>query len=543
MSSEFVHSSTTGPLQLTGVCAAAQRAKKDRCDVEVVFRIAEGPKVHTRSLVVSGVEGTSERLVRGEMTLEEGSILRESDMNTTRANLLRIGVFERVAVHPNEEQQEAAAKDVLVEVRERKAQSIEVGVGVSSEEGGRVFANYTHGNLFGTALRFQANGKVNYNPFVFLYPAGWQDSITNFYNQFTPLQHIQGFAAIGFAYPQFFGLPRGLGAGLDLSYNHQYSPAYAQNTFTAVLNQNYRGFRPTLFDRPRPITFLLKETIEHSVLKCNEALAETIDPMTGKPPVILGLCSKDAVGGVGGQPGAVTYGIAGPNVRIDLTDDPLNPHAGVLLEGGAEFGKGLEVSTPDFVRLEAKGSVFLPLPFRTGFATSLSLRRIIRASTPLCNSMTPQGLVTAPCELPINKHYFAGGGSTIRGYPEQALFPVDSPPPPVSAENPIVISNGGLILFVLKNEFRFPIAGALGGALFYDIGDLYNTWANIDLNPANMRQGAGVGIRFETPVGPLSLDFAVPLTTPKDQFGNPFPGEKCSFLPLNACPSFSVRSF
>jgi outer membrane protein insertion porin family len=523
-SPETVHTSSAGTPNLRVVCKRAEEANKTTCEIELVFRIAEGPEVRTRSLVVHGVQGTNESLVRGEMALEEGSVLRESDMTATRANLLRIGVFERVSVHPNDEQQEAAVKDVVVEVRERKPEFVEVGAGLSTEEGGRVFATYSHGNVFGTALRFVMNGKINYQPFLFLYPQLSQQQIEDFYSRFSALGRIQYQVSAGLAYPQIFGLPRGLGAGLDLANYHNYSPAFAQNTASAALNVNYKGFRPRILDHQRPLTLIFTTKLEYSLLDCNTALLS----LTPESSPLSNVCST----GSRVARGTSFYGIVGPSLRWDFTDDPLNPHAGVLFEGATYYGKAIATDSPDYVQAEGKVSVFLPVTFRAGFATSLRLSRVFRA---------PGGTG----DIPINHRYFGGGGSTIRGYPEQGLFPQDQPIQdlPATASAQQTISPGGLVLFVLKNELRFPIYGVFGGALFYDVGDLYTNWHNVELDLSKLRMGAGFGFRIETPVGPLTLDFARSINQRKGPDGQPLKEETCSYLPLGLCASLSVRSF
>ena len=60
------------------------------------------------------------------------------------------------------------------------------------------------------------------------------------------------------------------------------------------------------------------------------------------------------------------------------------------------------------------------------------------------------------------------------------------------------------------------------------------------------KEGAGFGIRLETPVGPLTLDFAraMPWAIKYNaDHVTPQPGETCSYLPLGLCASLSVRSY
>lgn len=497
--SEFVSTSTSGPLNLRRVCAAAEASGKANCDVELVFKIVEGPQVKTRNVVIRGVESTRESLVRGELAVREGEILRESDMLSTRANLLRIGVFERVAVHPIDEKNEGAEKDVVCEVRERKHESFELGAGASTAEGVRAFATYAHQNLLGTALRLQVNGKVNVQPFLILYEESVRQSAEDFYATFNAAQRIEREVAVGVAFPQIFGLPRGFGAGLDVSYARDNDPAFAQDAGKVTLSGTYTGFRPELWNKARPITFQLRTIFDLSQLTCNPSVRDE-SPQN--------LCSEEAFR----VKGLSTYLSGGPVLRIDLRDDALDPRDGAYFDLSGAYANGLDANSPDFVNLEGRVSLYFPLPGKMSFAFSLFAARVFNLQPSL--------------KIPVNRKIFAGGSSTIRGYTEGSLFPRDYPKDITKR-----ISTGGLFVAALKNEFRFPISGALSGALFWDLGDLYEDTADIMLD-FDLRQGVGAGLRVATPVGPLTVDFAVPLILREE------PGEKPG---LNI--HFSVRSF
>jgi outer membrane protein assembly factor BamA len=473
---ELVSTSTTGPLDVRRICRDAETRGGKTCDVELVFRVVEGPQVRTRNVIIRGVETTRESLVRGELAVREGEVLRESDMLSTRANLLRVGVFERVAVHPIDEKTEAAEKDVVLEVRERKHSSFELGAGASTAEGVRAFATYAHQNLFGTALRLQVNGKVNVQPFLILYPEDVRDEIEQFYESFTAPQRIERELAAGVAYPQIFGLPRGFGMGLDVNYERNNEPSYAIDGLTLAISGTYTGFRPELLNKQRPVTLRLRSNFDLANLTCNNLSADQT------------ACADQEM-----RRGRSVYLLGGPMVRFDLRDDALDPHAGAYFELAASYAKGLSSDSPDFVDLEGTASFYLPLAKRVGLAFSFFSARIFNLESALA--------------IPVNRRKFAGGSSTIRGYPERSLFSQDAPP----SDPNTVISSGGLFVFSLKNELRFPISGLLSGAVFYDIGDLYEDASKAEIDFQTTRQGIGAGLRFATPVGPLTVDFAVPL--------------------------------
>jgi outer membrane protein assembly factor BamA len=95
-------------------------------------------------------------------------------------------------------------------------------------------------------------------------------------------------------------------------------------------------------------------------------------------------------------------------------------------------------------------------------------------------------------ELPITERYFAGGSTTLRG------FGLDEAGPP----------GGGQLLTLANAEYRVPLKklsiGELRGALFYDTGNVFERPSDFSLR--NFTHTAGVGIRFQTPLGPVRFD-------------------------------------
>ncbi len=98
--------------------------------------------------------------------------------------------------------------------------------------------------------------------------------------------------------------------------------------------------------------------------------------------------------------------------------------------------------------------------------------------------------------------YFAGGDNNLRGYDYQSISPKDSSGALTGAK---YIATSSL-------EYQYRIYGNWWGALFYDYGDAFN-------DEPDFKHGTGVGIRWESPVGPIRLDFAWGLdAVPGDEF-------------------------
>jgi translocation and assembly module TamA len=105
--------------------------------------------------------------------------------------------------------------------------------------------------------------------------------------------------------------------------------------------------------------------------------------------------------------------------------------------------------------------------------------------------------------IPADVRFYAGGGGSIRGYPYQKVGPIND-------DDPI----GGASLLELSLEMRFKVVGNVGFVVFLDGGSAFES-AYPDFDET-LRWGAGAGIRYFTPIGPLRLDVGFPLNPISD---------------------------
>jgi outer membrane protein insertion porin family len=101
-------------------------------------------------------------------------------------------------------------------------------------------------------------------------------------------------------------------------------------------------------------------------------------------------------------------------------------------------------------------------------------------------------------ELPFFDRLFAGGEFSVRGYPTNSLGPTAEDGTPL----------GGEAMFITNQELRFPIWNLLSGVAFFDAG---NVWEDRQAVDSTLFKSIGLGLRADSPVGPLRLDFAYPL--------------------------------
>ena len=180
-----------------------------------------------------------------------------------------------------------------------------------------------------------------------------------------------------------------------------------------------------------------------------------------------------------------------PGIRLiwRQVDNQLNPRRGLQTRLELVGAEKTFFSDTSLLQLSAQATERLPLPGEF----SLLLR--------LQGGTTWQDDPLS--ELPASLRFFAGGDRSVRGYGYQALGPKDDLGKVV----------GGKHLLVANLELEKAINQDWGMALFYDVGNAFDSFAEYDL-----AQGAGFGIRRYTRIGPLRLDLARQLGTDKAKY-------------------------
>ncbi len=179
---------------------------------------------------------------------------------------------------------------------------------------------------------------------------------------------------------------------------------------------------------------------------------------------------------------AVTFGLT-----RDTRDSIVFPHRGAISSVTAEFaGLGGDA---DFVKIEAMASqYFVPIE---SFPD-----HVIR----IAGSAGVGRAYGNSSDIPLSERFFLGGGDSIRGFEYRDVGPRDSNDEPVGGE----ASVAGSI------EYTFPLVSKIRGAAFFDMGNVYKT-------PGDFMDGivasVGMGVRLNLPVGPIKLDYGIPVIT------------------------------
>lgn len=174
----------------------------------------------------------------------------------------------------------------------------------------------------------------------------------------------------------------------------------------------------------------------------------------------------------------------------DTRDDKLNPTAGYRASINAK--PSYEINGQAFFSsFEGSASAYLGLGEENRFVLAGKLGAGVLAGG--------DGLAS----IPANRRFYLGGGGTVRGYSYQEISPRN-------ADDEIL---GGRSYVNASVEARINVTDKIGIVPFIDAGTVS---AETTPDFSDIRAGAGIGIRYATPFGPIRLDFAVPLNAYPD---------------------------
>ena len=179
--------------------------------------------------------------------------------------------------------------------------------------------------------------------------------------------------------------------------------------------------------------------------------------------------------------------VPGGSWLYSVSNNPLRPTEGYRIE------------------FEAKGSYENPISdvsFLQGYLSATWLHELPLGGKFIGRTLQGVTLVDQITQLPTSYRFYAGGINSVRGYNYKELGPKDS----------LGNVEGGELLSVLSAEYEHPVLENWGVAAFVDTGNAFN------FDSINFKTGVGLGVRWYSPVGPIRLDFALPLDESDSSF-------------------------
>ncbi|MBL8531838.1 MAG: outer membrane protein assembly factor [Hyphomonadaceae bacterium] len=175
-------------------------------------------------------------------------------------------------------------------------------------------------------------------------------------------------------------------------------------------------------------------------------------------------------------------------LRRDTTDIRLDPRAGSILDARIEpaFATGSETVT--FARFTGGGRIY------HSFGEDDRLTLAARAQAGWMEAIS--GNVE---NAPPDRRFYTGGGGSVRGYDYNSIYPRE--------RDALGLNPGGQGMLETSVEARWRFADHWGAAAFIDGGNAFDSWSDA----ADLRWGAGVGVRYNLGFAPLRVDIAFPL--------------------------------
>jgi outer membrane protein insertion porin family len=202
-----------------------------------------------------------------------------------------------------------------------------------------------------------------------------------------------------------------------------------------------------------------------------------------------------------------------PTLEWDYRDNPLVPTSGTYSEVSLGFAFPLFQADAEFLKLEARTTLYGTIANGRG---AVGIR--LGAIEPLVSDTGDP----ANAQVPINTRFFAGGASTHRAFAWDSL---GIPGQTINDDGDAV---GGNALLLINAEYVRKLSGLFSAHVFVDAG---NVWESPDkVRLGDIRWGAGLGISYDTPAGPIRLEYGFKLDREPDEstgewwlsFGIPF---------------------
>ena len=443
---------------------------------DVVYRVDEGMRSFFGRTIIRGNNRTVTNRVQRLVSWKEGRPFSETELLNTQRNLSRAGVFRRVEVKPQPAEPTTGARNVEIELQEGRPLSLLYGVGYQYTPDAPSYASdpflvggISYNNLFGRMLSAGLEGQISISGRYRLqlsyrdpYFLNREVTLTSFFFATRePIQEVD--------------IDR---LGLVNEVSH-----YFGHFLRVGLRQEYQRIRPVNPDQLSQI--------------------EASDfPRFDQP---------------------IEEATIGPSAFYDRRDDVIDPHHGYYASLAVKYAFPVLSAQARYTKFSTQAAWFQPIG------------RSVAAASFRVGGIFPYG--PSDIQVPIAERFFAGGQSTGRGFQQDLLgIPgqtvdydtratrrtksgngscagsfTDGDRFDCNAGPHIVGGNG----FLAGNvELRFPIVGDLGGTLFYDVAQVWKNFSDVNFRlegDSGLRQTAGFGLRYMTPIGPLRAEFGLPL--------------------------------
>jgi outer membrane protein insertion porin family len=466
--------------------------------VAVTYVINEGPQVRVGQVAYVGSRRTRRDFLESNADIDLGAPLSEGKLLEAESTLYNLGVFDWTNVAPRKPVTDQKEEEVLVKVHEAKRNSLSWGLGFeSTSRSGSLSAGIVA--LPGLPpLQLPPSFKVIQKNVISplasleftrlnLRGHGETASIA------TLLSRLDQRASFTYTDPQFRGLHWSALWTVSVERTSQ-NPLFTARLGLASF-QLERALDPAKTQRLQ-----FRYTFQRTTL--TNLLIQNLPVLPNQPHAPPFILPEDE--NVRSSRLSVSY------VR-DTRDKPLDAHKGVFQTADFAISPKVIGSSNNLARFFGQTAYYRQVKPWMVWANNVRLGMVKSLG--------------AGSHVPLSEMYFSGGYDSLRGFPLNGAGPQTQAALCTSTTDlktcsaTISVPRGGHELFIFNSEGRFPIPlkKGLGGAIFYDGGNVYDRigFSRFFTDYSNT---VGVGLRYDTPVGPVRIDIGRNL--------NPVPGLK-----------------
>jgi translocation and assembly module TamA len=438
--------------------------------LDVSFHAETGARVQIGEIRIRGLKQVKEDFVRKRLLVRTGEQYGATKIETARKDLLALGVFASVSVRVGTKPDSQGRVAVTFNARERLQHAVSFSGAYSSDLGGSTGVSWTKRNVSGKA-----------------------DSLTL---SATAINLGGGTSTNGIGYdvngkyliPDW--LERDQSLQVAVGAIRQSLDAYDQTAYTATVTVNRK--LSSIWSLSAGFGLEQERIDQH---ECATGQGCTIQGVTcvlppdyhTNPERYAGTpaCDQRFSYTLLSLPITALFNTTGQDSPLEDATHGLRISLGVT----PTFSFG-HPSTRFFVT-QATGSLYFDL-------NNIGLNKTPGRSVLAVRALAGLAAGAGEFSLPPDQRFYAGGSGTIRGYRYQSVGPL------FPNGNPV----GGTAINAGTAEYRQRIGTNFGTAVFVDAGNVSQ-----NLNPLNgtLKFGAGAGLRYYTPIGPIRLDIALPL--------------------------------
>jgi outer membrane protein insertion porin family len=443
---------------------AVPELDKDKHQVAFTLFVDPGRRVYINRVNVAGNSKTRDEVIRREVRQMEGGWYNAEKIAQSRDRLNRLGYFNEVNVETPAVTGTTDQVDVNIGVAEKATGNILLGAGFSSSEGFVLSGSVNQANVFGSGNRLSAqinSGSVNtVYSLSFTNPYYTIDGISLGYDVYRRDVDATSLSGVG----EYESSTMGLGM-----------------RFGFPLNE--------------------KDTVFFG------AAAEQLDiTTTDSSPIQY----KNFVADFGNTNNTLRLDAS---IARDTRNNYLFPTSGMLQRAALEFG--VPPGDIQYYKLSLQHQQYFPL--------TKDFTLLVNGELGYAGGFGGKG-------LPFYRNFFAGGVSSVRGFESGTLGPKA-----LTTADPLVDCNvtpdvcdqsslGGEAKLVGNIELLFPMPGIKDNSVrlstFLDAGgvfgpgDYLSRAASFSLE--DLRFSAGVGVAWNSPLGPLKFNLAYPINAKDD---------------------------